>query len=149
MTAKVDVEDFISQHKLAVVGVSRGGQKFSNAAMKELRQNGYTVYPVNHSGGEVEGERIYASLQDLPEAVDGVLIMVRPEHAEEAVREASAAGIRRVWLQQGADSPAALKAAKELGLTTVHGECIMMFAGANKFHGYHRWLWKVIGKLPK
>lgn len=149
MTAKVDVDHFVGQQKLALVGVSRSGQKFSNATMKELRQKGYTVYPVNHAGGEVEGERIYASLLDLPEKVGGALIMVRPEHAEAAVREAAAAGIPNVWLQQGADSPAALQAAKELGLQTVHGECILMFAGANQFHGIHRWLWKVIGKMPK
>jgi hypothetical protein len=149
MTAKIDVEDFIGQQKLALVGVSRGGKKFSNATMKELRQKGYTVYPVNQAGGEVEGERIYASLKELPEPVGGVLIMVRPEHAEAAVREASAAGIQRVWLQQGADSPAALKAAKELGLRMVCGECILMFAGASSFHGFHRWINKVVGKLPK
>ncbi len=149
MTAKVDVEDFIGQQKLALVGVSRGGQKFSNATMKELRQKGYTVYPVNHAGGEVDGERIYASLLDLPEKVGGALIMVRPDHAEAAVREAAAAGIPRVWLQQGADLPAALQAAQDLGLRMVCGECILMFAGASQFHGFHKWLWKVVGKLPK
>ena len=31
----------------------------------------------------------------------------------------------------------------------VHGECIMMFAQPTGVHRFHRWLWQVMGKLPK
>lgn len=149
MATKVDVDDFVAQPVLAVVGVSRTGKKFSNSTMTELRDKGYKVYPVNRDGGEVNGERLYTSLQELPETPGGALIMVKSEAAEAVVRDAAAAGIKRVWLQQGVNSPAALQAAKELGLKTVSGECILMFAGVNKFHGFHRWIAKVFGMLPK
>ena len=146
---KADVEEFISQQVLALVGVSRKPEKFSNATMKELRAGGYKIYPINRNGGEAEGEKLYTSLKELPEKPGGVLIMVKAEDAKSVVREAAAVGITRVWLQQGAVSPAALKAAGELGLKTVSGECILMFAGENKFHGIHRWFNKVFGMLPK
>lgn len=149
MTRKEDVDEFIAQPVLALVGVSRAGNKFSNNTMAELRVKGYKVYPVNHSGGEANGEHLYTNLNELPATPGGALIMVKPEQAEAAVREAAEAGIRRVWLQQGAQSKAAIDAAKELGLTTVSGECILMFAGASKFHNFHRWIAKVFGALPK
>lgn len=146
---KVDVEEFVAQPVLALVGVSRKPEKFSNATMKELRAGGHKVYPVNRNGGEAEGEKLYTSLSELPEKPGGVLIMVKAADAESVVREAAAAGIPRVWLQQGAVSDAALKAARELGLKTVSGECILMFAGENKFHGVHRFFNRVFGMLPK
>ncbi len=149
MVSKSVVEEFVSQRVLALVGVSRKPEKFSNATMKELRASGYTVYPVNRNGGKAGEETLYTSLHDLPEKPGGALIMVKQEDSEAAVREAAAEGITRVWLQQGADSEAAVKAAHELGLTVVTGQCILMFASKEKFHGIHRWFNKVFGLLPK
>ena len=47
MTSKKIVEEFLTQKKIAVVGVSRKKTKFGNAIYKELRQKGYNVFPVN------------------------------------------------------------------------------------------------------
>lgn len=150
MTVKTAVADFVSQRKLAIVGVSRGGAKFGNLALSALKAKGYRVFPVNPGAGEIGGERCYSSLRTLPEAVGGVLVVVPPQQAEQVVREAAAAGIGRVWLQQGAESPAAVRFCRENGMQVVHGECILMFAEpVNSFHRWHRWLWKVLGKLPK
>jgi len=53
----------------------------------------------------VDGVRCYSNLKTLPEPVGGVIICVPPDQAVTAVREAAEAGIRHVWLQQGAESP--------------------------------------------
>ncbi len=47
MTSKNTVEEFLSQKKLAVVGVSHTGKKFSNIVYKELKSKGFQVFPVN------------------------------------------------------------------------------------------------------
>jgi len=150
MTRKADVTDFVGQRRLAVVGVSRQGKKFGNYAFRELRSKGYKVFPVHPQAETIEGERCYASLGSLPEPVDGVLIVVPPAQTEQVVREAAVAGIRRVWMQQGAESPAAIKFCQENGISEVHGECILMFSEpAVWFHRAHRWVWKLLGKLPR
>ena len=65
-------------------------------------------------------------------------------------RDAAEAGIRHVWLQQGAESPYVASLCSELGLNAVLGECILMFAQPQKFfHKPHRWMWGLMGKLPK
>jgi len=150
MTSKAAVADFVSQRKLAVVGVSRKKMKFGNLAFRELKRKGYKLFPVHPHAEQLEGERCYASLAALPEPVDGVLVIVPPAQAEQVVREAAAAGIRRVWLQQGAGSPAAIRFCEDNGISVVHGECILMFAEpAAWYHRAHRWVWGLLGKLPR
>ncbi len=150
MTTKIAVADFVAQRKLAIVGVSRGGIKFGNMAFKALREKGYRVFPVNPHAEKIGGERCYPNLRALPETVGGVLVVVPPKETEQVVRDAAAAGIGRVWLQQGAESQAAILFCEENGLEVVHGECILMFAQpVVSFHRWHQWLWKVLGKLPK
>jgi predicted CoA-binding protein len=150
MTSKAAVADFVSQRKLAVVGVSRKKMKFGNLAFRELKRKGYKLFPVHPHAEQLEGERCSASLAALPEPVEGVLVIVPPAQAEQVVREAAAAGIRRVWLQQGAGSPAAIRCCEENRISVVHGECILMFAEpAAWYHRAHRWVWGLLGKLPR
>jgi predicted CoA-binding protein len=150
MASQIAVEDFVGQHKLAVVGVSRGDKKFGNMAFKALKDRGYQVFPINPHAEKIAGEHCYPNLRSLPEPVDGVLIVVPPKETEQVVREAADAGIRRVWMQQGAESAAAIRFCEENGISVVHGECILMFAQpVVSFHRFHRWIWKVLGKLPK
>jgi uncharacterized protein len=150
MTTQTAVNDFVGQQAIAVVGVSRQPKKFGTYAYKELKKRGYRVFPVNPQAESIEGDRCYPSLAALPEPVGGVLIVVHPDQVEQVVREAAAAGIKRVWMQQGAASPEAIRYCEENGISEVHGECILMFAGnVESVHRFHRFVWKIIGKLPK
>jgi len=150
MTSKSTVDDFLAQRTLAVVGVSRDPKAFANGAYKELKAKGYRLLPVNPHMETFDGERCYPSLKALPEPAGGALILVAPAQAERAVQVAAAAGIKRVWMQQGAESAAAIKFCQENGISEVHGECILMHApNTASFHKMHRWVWGVLGKLPK
>ena len=149
MTAKAVVDDFIAQKTLAVVGISRGGKKFGNMAYRELKTSGYHLYPIHPQAGILEGDRAIKDFVSLPEKVGGLLIVVPPAQTEKIVREARKAGIRRVWMQQGSESQAAVKYCRGNGMSEVHGECIMMFAGRSFIHKPHRWLWGLLGRLPR
>ncbi len=149
MTTRAAIDDFLDQKTLALVGVSRSGRKFGNTILKELTAKGYRVLPVHPEAAEVDGVRCWPSLEELPEPVGGVVVVVPPSQGESVVEAAAAAGIRRVWLQQGAESPAVLERATSRGLEVVSGECILMFAQpTGLIHRAHRWLWGVLGKLP-
>lgn len=149
MTSKKLVEEFLAQKKIAVVGVSRKKTKFGDAIYRELKQKGYEVFPVNPNINEYEGETCYSDLISLPEKVDAVVICVPPVQTEKVVREASQAGINKVWLQQGSQSEVAIKYCEENGIDCVSNECILMFAQPSTFiHRAHKWVWSVFGKLP-
>jgi hypothetical protein len=52
---RADVEAFVSEPALAVVGVSRTGKKFGNIACRELRAKGFRVYPIHPSADRIDG----------------------------------------------------------------------------------------------
>jgi len=150
MASRAVINDFIAQRRLAVVGVSRSGGKFGNIAYRELKKKGYRLYPIHPHAKNLEGDRAYPDFKSLPEKVGGVLIVVPPKETETVVRQAAQAGIRRVWMQQGAESEAAVRYCQQNGIAEVHGECIMMFAEPVRFpHSIHRWIWKLFGRLPR
>jgi hypothetical protein len=150
LSSAATVKNFMSQQTFAFVGVSRTGKKFANAAYRELRSKGYTLVPVNPSADTVEGERCYQSLLHLPCRVDGAIVMVPREQTVQVVRDAAAAGIRRIWIQQGAESQAALDACTEAGISVIAGECILMFTEpAHWLHRTHRFGRRLLGSLPR
>jgi len=148
MKSKASIEAFLAEPAMAVVGVSRSGKGFGNAAARELRRKGYRIYPINPQADLIDGERCYRSFAALPEPVRAALVVVPPADALNVVREAAKAGITRVWLQQGAESPLVTLACNELGLDAIAGECILMFAKPTGVHKAHRFVWQLMGKLP-
>ncbi|MCP5104255.1 MAG: CoA-binding protein [bacterium] len=140
----------MAQKKLAVVGVSRKKSKFGSVIFRELKQRDYGVFPINAYADTIEGEKCYPDLKSLPEPVDGAVIVVPPAETEKVVKDAAEAGISRVWIQQGAHSDAAVAFCKKNNIAVVSKECILMFADPTAhIHKFHRWLWKIFGKLPK
>jgi hypothetical protein len=149
MTTKAAVVDFLAARTWAVVGVSRDPKKFGAAAYRELKKT-YRLIPVNSQANMVDGDPCYPNLLSLPEPVDGVLILVPPSQTEQVVRDAHAAGIQRVWMQQQTESEAAIRYCRENGISVVYGECILMHADNTAFyHKMHRWVRGVTGRLPK
>jgi predicted CoA-binding protein len=142
------IENFVQGKRLAVVGLSRSGKKFGNMAFKELKERGYTLYPVHPQAQEIDGERCYPDLASLKGQVDGVLVSVPAQKAKTVLQDAADAGIKNVWLQQGSESRELLAQANSLGLSIVSGKCILMYAPpVRSFHGFHRFVMKLIGQL--
>jgi len=150
MSSKAAIDDFIAQPVLAVAGASRDGKKFGNMVYRELKSKGYHVLAVNPNATTVEGDPAYPSLGALPEKVGGVVIITPPAVTEKLVQEAARAGITRVWMQQGAESPAAIQFCQQNGITLVSGECIMMYQpNPAFFHNVHKFFKELGGGKPK
>jgi predicted CoA-binding protein len=151
MASKHEIDEFLAQKTLAIAGVSRSGKKFGNTILKDLTTLGYRLLPLHPEAVEVGGHRAYPSFAALPEPVGGVIVVVPPAQAESVVKAAAAHGIRRVWLQQGAASPEAIRFCEDNGISVVHGECVLMYLkpSTSWIHGAHRWVWELIGRAPK
>lgn len=144
------ITEFLNQKTLAVVGVSRNKDKFGNMIYRDLKKAGYKVYAINPQADMLEGDRCYAGLGALPEKAGGVMLVIPPSKTIPVIEEAARLGISYVWLQQGADSPEAEQRCFELGLEVVSGECIYMFLEpVESIHKLHRFLRRLLGKMPK
>ncbi len=120
------VKDFLKQKRFAVVGSFRNETKFAYRILKSLTALGYVVFPVNAHLSKVEGRPCYGTISDIPYSVDVVDIVTPPPVTEGIIRECLRKGIKRVWLQPGAESQAAIKFCNDNDIKVVHSICIML-----------------------
>jgi predicted CoA-binding protein len=111
---------------IAVVGLSSKPWRDSYHVAEYLQRAGYRIIPVNPKETEVLGEKAYASLLDVPEAVDVVDVFRRAELTPDIAREAVRVGAKALWLQLGIVNEDAARIAEEGGLSVIMGLCLMI-----------------------
>jgi uncharacterized protein len=84
---------------VAIVGESNDHYYTSYQVAQYLKEMGYTVYPVNPNIQEVEGDRSYPSLAEVPEPIDVVDVFRHSTYLGEVVDEAIAVGAKTLWAQ--------------------------------------------------
>ena len=107
----------------AVVGLSPKPERDSHRVARFLQAHGYRVIPVYPRETEILGERVHASLRDIPEPVDVVDIFRRSELVAPVVEDAVAIGAKVVWMQLGVIDEEAARRARAAGLIVVMDRC--------------------------
>jgi len=154
-TIKEAAAAFLGNKRIAVTGVSRAPKGHgSNAVYKRLRDRGYEVFAVNPNADEVEGDRCYHKLSDIPGGVDAVVIATRPETAEATIRECDDLGIKQTWMHRafgnGSVCDEATVYGREHGITVIDGGCPLMFEPTADFaHKVMRVVLAPSKKVPK
>jgi predicted CoA-binding protein len=120
------IKEFMSQKKFAVVGATDNPQKYGNQIVKNLKNRGYEVYPVDPRLKELEGLSCYSGLTDIPIKVDVVDFVVPPKATEEILKQCKELGLSRIWLQPGSESETAITYCHENNLKVVHSVCVML-----------------------
>jgi predicted CoA-binding protein len=90
-----------------------------------MQSRGYRIIPVNPNETEVLGEKVYSSLDDIPEHVDIVDVFRRSESVPEIVDAAIRIGANGVWMQEGVVNEEAADKARAAGLEVVMDRCIL------------------------
>ncbi|HUI64627.1 MAG TPA: CoA-binding protein [Bacteroidota bacterium] len=142
------IEEFLKCKSMAIIGASRGGRKFGNRALTELTKRGYRVIAIHPSAADISGVPCYPNLASAQGIVDGVVVSVHPQDSMQVLRDAAAIGLKRIWLQQGAESAEVMELARSLNLDPVTNRCILMYAApVGGFHAWHRGFFRLLGKL--
>src|ERR1700689_5667203 len=84
---------------IAIVGLSGNPLRASNFVGFYLQRHGYRIIPVNPRESEILGERSFASLRDVPVAVDVVNVFRAPTALPGIATEAVAIGAKCLWGQ--------------------------------------------------
>ena len=114
---------------IAVVGASPNPLRPSHFVMAYLQSRGYRTIPVNPyaAGRDINGERVYARLADVPAPVDLIDVFRNSAAASDAVDEAIAEkdrlGIKFIWMQRGVRNDAAASRAEAAGIVVVMDRC--------------------------
>lgn len=112
---------------VAIVGASLKDVRPSYFVVRYLIDKGYEVYPVNpgQAGKQILGREVYASLADIPVALDMVDVFRGSEAATGIVDEALALDPKPkvIWMQLGVRNDEAAAKAEAAGLTVVMNRC--------------------------
>jgi uncharacterized protein len=109
---------------IAVVGASANVHKAAHAIPSYLQSQGYRIIPVNPRGGEIFGEHVYPSLEEIDAPVDVVDVFRPPVEAETIARQAISIGAKVLWFQLGTHTTEAIRLASDAGLSVVAGRCM-------------------------
>lgn len=109
---------------IAVVGASADERKAAHVIPRYLQSQGYRIIPVNPRGGEILGEHVYPSLEEIDAPVDVVDVFRPPAEAETVARQAIAIGAGVLWFQPGTHTTEAIQLAADVGLRVVAGHCM-------------------------
>lgn len=121
------IQQFLSAATFAVAGASRDRSKYGNMVFRALGASGRTVYPLNPTASEIEGQAAYASIGELPVVPESVSVVTPPSVTRELVQQAIAAGVRNLWMQPGAEDLQASQAARQAGINVIDdGSCILV-----------------------
>lgn len=120
------IKEFMAQKRFAVVGATDNPEKYGNQIVKNLKNRGYKVYPVNPRLKRVEGLTCYPELAVIPVKVDIVDFVVPPEETKDILKQCQELGLKNIWLQPGSESEAAIAFCNENKLRVVHDVCVIM-----------------------
>lgn len=130
MSVKQQVETFLTSALIGVVGASDNRNKFGNKVLRCYLENGRKVIPVHPKQLAIEGLTCVASVADLPDTVKSLSMITPPQVTEQIVPVAVAKGIKNIWMQPGAESPAAISFCLEKGINLIaDGTCVLVELG--------------------
>jgi uncharacterized protein len=121
---------------VAIVGLSAEWHRPSNFVGKYLQSHGYRIVPVNPRYDSILGERSYATLEEIPFAVDMVDVFRRSADVLPFAQGAVAIGAKCLWQQIGVVNREADALARAAGLDAVMDRCVKI-EHARLFGGLH------------
>lgn len=105
---------------VAIVGASADPAKYSHKSLQAHVRAGYDVYPINPGQVTIAGLKCYRSVLDVPVALDRISLYVPPAVGIEVLPDIAQKGCRELWVNPGAESPALMQRAADLGLNAVY-----------------------------
>ena len=120
-------KEFLKKENIfAVAGVSRNKEKYGFKVYDTLKKAGYKIYPINPTASEIDGEKCYPSLEELPEKPDVVITVVPPKVTDKIAEKCKELNINKIWMQPGSESKKSIDFCKKNNIEVIHSACIMI-----------------------
>ena len=117
-------EEMLEKKIWAVAGVTAKKDRYGYKIWKKLKEHDYETYGINPNYDDIEGEKIYHTVLDLPKKVDVLDMVVAPKIGMKTLDEAKEAGVEYIWFQPGSYNDEILEKAKELGFKVLYDDCV-------------------------
>jgi len=122
-----EIKQILEETKIiAVIGCSPNPEKASHRVANYLKNAGYKIIPIYPKEDEILGEKVYKSLEDVPNdiKIDMVDIFRKPNAIAKEVDKAITRGdVKCIWTQLGLVNNEAAQKALDSGLQVVQNYC--------------------------
>ncbi|MFC2044733.1 CoA-binding protein [Chloroflexota bacterium] len=125
ITMSIEGDILKNSRIVAVVGLSGNPDRPSYRVASYLKENGYTIIPVNPSERMILEARCYPSLKSIHGQVEIVDIFRKSEDVLPIVIDSIEIGANTIWMQEGVINEEAANRAKEAGLKVVMDKCML------------------------
>ena len=111
---------------VAVLGASANPERYSNMALRRLRDAGHRVIPVNPALAEIEGLPVVKSLGEIQGPVDTLTLYVGPQRLAPLTGEILRLAPKRVIFNPGTESPELAAALDRAGIAHLEACTLVM-----------------------
>jgi uncharacterized protein len=126
----MDIQTVLKKYKkVAIIGISDNPSRASHWIALDLKEKGYEVTGVNPQLPAVPGIPVVAGLEDLKGPLEIVNIYRSPDAIPALVDALIPLKPPVLWLQPGAQNPAAEEKARQAGMFVISGPCIHVETG--------------------
>ncbi len=139
------INAFLSNKSLAIIGASRNEKKFGNQVLKHLSVMGFDLYPVHPQATEIHGIPCYKALNELPDEVRALCMITHKQDTDRLIKEAIENGFKQIWVQQFSETEETLKTAANTECTIITGRCLFMYTQPEGIHKFHQRLNRLFG----
>jgi len=96
----IDFQPIFDPRSIAIVGASNDPTKFGGRTYFALKDRDYDgkLYAVNPKATDIDGEKAYASVQEIPEDVDMAIVAVAAPFVVQAIADCAAKRVRAVQI---------------------------------------------------
>lgn len=117
--------EWLKYKNWAVVGASTDPDRYGYKIFKRLKDAGYHVYPVTPNHESIDGIKTYPNVSDIPDKIDVVDFVVRPDIGVDVVKDCAKKGIDKIILQPGTVSEELLNTAKSYEIEALEA-CVLV-----------------------
>lgn len=117
---------------VAILGASDVASRYSYKAMKLLEEHGHSTKLVHPRLKEIDGQKVFSSLNEIGEKIDTLAIYVNSGISSKLVDDIKSLGPKRVIFNPGAENSEIYQELKDSGIRVVSG-CVLVMLNTGTF----------------
>lgn len=124
--ADIKIMPFSVKNNVAIVGASKNPEKYGYKVLADLQAAGWSVVPINPKEELILNLKVYPSILQVPEKIDGVVFVTPPAVTEQVLVEVKQLGIKDVWFQPGSANQEVIDFCQANDIHYINDACIMV-----------------------
>lgn len=124
-----NAEQFLN---VAVLGASQKPERYSNKALHALLEKGHTVFPVHPAVSEIDGIKVFRTLEEISDKIHTLTVYLSPETTEKLCPSLINLRPERVIFNPGAEAPMIYPELERAGITVTEA-CTLVLLSLGSF----------------